>query len=527
MDRKTAAELFEELATRERAGGLDPGLWLGSMPDPDPVLRKRGEYATVLDELTADEQVCTAMQQRKLQTLLRGDYDFSPGRFRGEQATAEAEALCKALVTDLERVDIYNLISEVLDAPYYGYTVAELLWEPGGLGAKLRDVVVKPRRWFGWGAGTPGQSGQSGQPGRPGEPLFVGEGGLAEARPLHPHKFVLARHFPTYDNPYGLRLLSRCLWPVAFKKAGVRWWARFCEKYGLPHVIGEALGRMERAEREQNAAMLKRMVEDAVAVVSGLKLHVLEAKHQGELHKTYVEYWDAAMAKVLVGQTLSSDVGKGGGGTYAQAQAHLQVLDSYAAADARLVTTFFTDLAWVYGQVNRPGVLTPTFGYPEPEDLERQARLDKSLHDTGVRFKKSHYVGRYGLAEEDFELAEEAEEARAPGAGGVEFAAQDQTVAVAPVSQVADSQELLDGLVDGMLDQAGELLQEQADSLAALLARAESYEDARLLLAEALGPDDEDPLAEQLLNGMLNAALLGRWSVEQELSEPGARGDQA
>ena len=205
------------------------------------------------------------------------------------------------------------------------------------------------------------------------------------------------------------------------------------------------------------------------------------------------------------------------------------MLHRYAPAPARLVTTFFTDLAWVYGQVNRPGVLTPTFGYPEPEDLERQARLDTALHGTGVRFKKSHYVGRYGLAEEDFELAAGAEEARAPGAGGVEFAAQDVAAQAAPVASVEDPQDLLDGLVDGMLDQAGELLREQADSLAALLARAESYEDARLLLAEALGPDDEDPLAEQLLNGMLNAALLGRWSVEQELPEPEpeARGDQA
>ena len=63
----SAAELSTELATRSNAGVLFGELegWLNTLPDPDPVLRKRGDDAAILRELSADEQVTTAMLSRK------------------------------------------------------------------------------------------------------------------------------------------------------------------------------------------------------------------------------------------------------------------------------------------------------------------------------------------------------------------------------------------------------------------------------------------------------------------------------
>ncbi len=66
-----ATGLTTELATRQNAG-LTPGElegWLNVLPDPDPVLRKRGDEASVLAELSADDQVTTAMLSRKNRVL--------------------------------------------------------------------------------------------------------------------------------------------------------------------------------------------------------------------------------------------------------------------------------------------------------------------------------------------------------------------------------------------------------------------------------------------------------------------------
>lgn len=511
-------ELYSEIATRAAAQGFSGLDFLAVLPDPDPILRKKSEYASVLEDLTADDQVCASIQQRKLKTLLKGDYTFSPGAETGEPPTSEAERLCDALSKDLERVDLKNLISQVLDAPYHGYTVAELMWEQASGRNQLVDVVVKPRSWFGFDPEN--------------QLVFLHMDG--EPRQVPEHKFLLTRHFPEYTNPYGLRLLSRCLWPVTFKKAGVRWWSRFCEKYGFPWTVGEATGKMSAAERQDNAQQLRNMVEDAVAVVSGMKLHVHEVSGKGEQHNTFVERWDAAIAKVLMGQTLTSDVGKSGTGTYAQARTHYQVLGDFAAADASLVETFFTDLAWTYGQVNGASALTPVFHFKEPEDQAQQAELDSKLYATGVRFKKSHYVNRYGLAEEDFEVASAADAGalqdiapspndaspNPPRAGEGAFAAP----SLPPTIDAGEGQDALDGMVDAMLGDAGSAVQRQADSLLALVESAESYEDALLLLAEALGPEDGDELAEQLLAGMVTAEMLGRWAASSS-DEPGEVGE--
>ena len=67
----SSAELSTELATRQNAGVLFGELdgWLSTLPDPDPVLRKRGDDAEVLRELSADDQVTTAMLSRKNRVL--------------------------------------------------------------------------------------------------------------------------------------------------------------------------------------------------------------------------------------------------------------------------------------------------------------------------------------------------------------------------------------------------------------------------------------------------------------------------
>lgn len=485
-----AADLTTEFATRV-AAGADFGSFLGILPDPDPVLRQRGEYASVLEDLTADDQVCMAMQNRKLRVLNKQDYDFSPGQAKGKDVSAQAAKLCDDLVADLEAIPLRDVFSSMLDAPFFGLTVLELIWEPRGGKLRLADIVAKPRTWFAFDDRN--------------KPVFCGNT-LADDIPLPTGKFVLVRHFPTFENPYGLRLLSRCLWPVAFKRGGIEFLTRFCEKFGMPWVLAKAPRNATRADRMSMASDLAAMVQDAVAVLpGGAEVDLASASGKaGDLHEGYLRRWDKAISKVLMGQTLTAEMD--GSGSRAASETHYNVGNDMAEADQFLVTGAMNEIALVYRNINAPaGVIAPVFGYNEPEDYDAQASLDTKLHGIGVRFKKSHFSRRYDLAEDEFDLEGETESLPADHSACIEFA------------NAQDAQDVVDRAVADIMPQAVKANAEIVSQIEKIVRSAESFEDMQVMLAELLGQDaDESELADLVGRIMLNAQAFGAMAAQEE-----------
>lgn len=499
VDFSDAQGLLGEIATRDAAGlaSLAAG-WLGVLPDPDPVLRKSGDDARVLEALSADYKVTASMQSRKLKTLLRGDYGFTPGAMPGQEPTTGAKAMTDALARDLERVDIYNTIAQVLEAPYFGFTPVEILWRADGGRLRIADLVPRPRDWFGFGD--------------KGELLFVGERGIPEAVPRH--KFILARHFPTYANPYGLRLLSRCLWPVTFKRAGIEFLMRFAERFGQPWVVGEARPGAQRPERQEMLSGLRSMVREAVAVVSGgSKVQIVESSGKGELQSKIVTMWDEAIAIMLEGQTLTSQVGEHG--SYAAANTHYQVSQDFADADKVLVRTFFNDLAWAYGQVNASGELTPVWDYVDPDDLRARADLGAKLHGQGVRFTRAYFERRFSLAADEFTITAAPAEGES---GAVEpgFAEPEPAQAkLAAPSRLSPGQSRVEALVAEVLPAGISAVGGMVEAILKIVAKAETPEDLQLLLAEAMPELDASGLEGMLEAALYAADMTGRFTVRQ------------
>ena len=184
--------------------GFDPVGWMGLFPDPDPVLLKTGDGVSVLRDLLGDWKVISSIQSRKLGTLKKRDYVLEAGHGEGKSPEAEAVRICKDMDEDLKQLDMYNLFSQVLDAPYFGNTFCEVIWRPEGGRMRIADLKPRPVEWFGFD--------------KKHEPRYRGTSESMD--PIPYGKIVIARHFPDATNPYGLRLLSRCLWPVAIKKGG-------------------------------------------------------------------------------------------------------------------------------------------------------------------------------------------------------------------------------------------------------------------------------------------------------------------
>ena len=362
------------------------------------------------------------------------------------------------------------------------------------------DIVPRPPRWFRFDNEN--------------RPTFVGVyGGIAaQPVPLPAGKFVFVQHHATYDNPYGLRLLSRCLWPVAFKRGGLRFYAKFVERHGLPWVVGEAPAKAERLEKQDMARDLARMVQDAVAVIPhGANVKLESAgQTQGALHEDFLARQDRAISKILMGQTLTVEME--GANSLAAAETHRSVAEDLADADKAMVTDAWNEIAWLYAQVNAgPGVLAPLAAYDEPEDLNTRADLDKKLVEIGVRFTAEHFKENYGLKPEEFTLEGESVEP-----AGANFAAPAAKKATTAEKAQANLDAAIVKMLPGALKSSAEFVTRLENEIRA----ARSYEDLEESLGVLLAPSmTPEALETFLARAMTAAAGLGMTAVRAEEEE--------
>jgi len=483
--------LMDDIATRQAA--WDWSGFMGLLPDPDPILRKLGDGSEILESLTADGHLISVIQQRKLGTLKK-EFRWGPGLVPGEKkASRQATKLAGDLTADLENVDLYNLISALLDAPLYGNTPVEIKWEPAADKSRLaiKDLEAKPSRWFSFNEYN--------------EPRFVSIQNAWDGLELPFGKFVLARHFPTYDNPFGLRLLSRCFWPVAFKKGGIKFWSVLAEKYGIPFLLGKHRVGATTTEKQEMLSNLSRMVRDAVAVIAqGGSVEIVETGKSGggdNIHSGLIHEMNAEMSKVIMCQTLTAET-SANGGSLSQGVVHADILDDVRHGDQTLVRKVMEEIAWLYMLVNAPGIPCPKFIWFEEDDPKKEfAERDKTLSESGIKFKKSHYVKTYGFDEADFDLKEEKPAKDKPAAA--EFAAAhepafpDQAALDAALEKLdpAAMQQPLAAIIKPIIDG---------------LQASGNVDDAYTALAEAFPKMDTAGLQEMLTRAIFVSDCWGR-----------------
>jgi hypothetical protein len=281
----------------------------------------------------------------------------------------------------------------MMDAVAYGYSPLEVIWLPDNGRWGIGDIVGKPPQWF-----------EFDQENRL---VFRTSVIGAKSEMLPENRFLIARHRPSYANPYGVKVFSKCYWPTTFKKNGFRWWTVFVEKYGGAFMYGKYPGNVDEKYKTELLSSLERMAADAVAIApadSNIIIDSIADKGGGSIvHKEYIEAANKEISKAVLGQTLTTDIGKNG--SYAAAKAHDLVRQDLAASDRRRISACFKWTFYNYGA----GVSPPTFEFVKDEDLQKdRAVRDKDLYAAGWRPKKSYITREYEIPEEDFDIAESA-----------------------------------------------------------------------------------------------------------------------
>ncbi len=199
------------------------------------------------------------------------------------------------------------------------------------------------------------------------------------------------------DEPHGIGLGQALWWPVWFKRNGARFWATMLEKFGMPTVVGEFPSGTPKSEQDKLLNAVQAVVSDSGLIMpAGLNIRLMEATRGGNAgYSEWMGYWDAAIAKVILGQTMTTDDGS----SYAQATVHYDVRQDLVKADADLISQTANG-SWVQWLVdyNLPGAAYPQIwrDLEDAEDLKARAERDQILFGLGFKLTPAAVQKIYG-----------------------------------------------------------------------------------------------------------------------------------
>lgn len=473
---KEYKSLAKELATRENINFYSLVRYL---PNPDPILKRQGKDITVYKELLNDARVGGCISSRK-SGVLSLEWDIDRGKAKSRQS-----ALIKKVFQNL---DIYQIISDILDAVFFGYAVLEVIWQQIDSYILPVKVVGKPQQWFAFDGNNN---------------LLLKTKENTLGIPVPNYKFLLVQHNATYENPYGFPELSRCFWPVTFKKGGLKFWVTFTEKYGMPYIIGKHPRGTSKEETDAFASLLDQMIQDAVCVIpDDSSVEILEGgkSASASIYRELVEYCDNEITIALLGQNLTTQVT---GGSYAAAQVHMQVRKDLIDSDKLMVEKTLNKLIdWIY-ELNFSDGEKPIFSMYEQEDVdkdlaERDEKLTKALQLSGLKLTKRYFQKYYGFEDEDLE---ELPPNKIPS----EIAFSE------PSEKTFPDQQALDKAIDSLEPETlQKLIEEVLKPVLDLLKTGNSYEEIMENLYE-LYPDMSSEKLEELLTKAIYISEL--WGI--------------
>lgn len=347
--------LSQEIATRT----TDPNFYgaLTYLPNPDEVLRKLGRSHEVFDAIVADSHVIG-----ELRSIRAGMLGFEWRLQVGGDQSADIRALelCQQVMDNRPSnwMRWSDVIWNMAQAVFRGYKVHEVVWERFGQYLLPAKVVDRPERRFVY---SPDNELRLKTRDKPIEGIELGA-----------YKWLLTRHMPSYENPYGVAVFSSCFWPYTFKHSGFRYFVKFCEKYGIPWAIGKYPEGTPKPQQDALVDGLVAMIEDGVASIpDNNKVELLEAKHSGELvHERLVNICNREISKALTSQTLATEIQ--GEGSRAASETHRKREESVNESDREMICDTINELfAWIT-EINIPGARPPRFEFYQEEEARKE-----------------------------------------------------------------------------------------------------------------------------------------------------------
>ena len=464
--------------------GLDLGGYVGEVKKPgDDLLQSLGGDLKHYEKLLRDEQVSSTFQQRR-RAVVSAEWEVEPG---GEAA---ADKAASDFIDEMLRHIRFDAVTDkMLFGVFYGYAVAECLWARDGARIVLDKVKVRKAKRFRFGND---------------DSLRLIKAGEPKGVEMPERKFwTFSTGADNDDDPYGLGLGYWLYWPVFLKRNGVKFWAIALEKFGMPTAKGtHPSGATPEDTKKLLEAAAAVGTDAAVVMPEGMDVQLIEAvRRAGGDFAVFCRYMDAAIAKVVLSQTMTTDDGS----SLSQANVHMDVRQDVVKSDADLVCESLNTgpVLWLT-EWNFPGAATPRVRrvIEEPEDLKAASERDKTIHDMGFRPRLDYVCEKYGGGWEERRPGKPDDDFTPRKGDGAQFA-----------EPTADAIEALIGDLarDGDLADAMDPIIGPIEKLAADSAGFEEFTEG---LAGLLKDMDADKLAEVLARSQFAARLAGETGAD-------------
>ena len=316
----------------------------------------------VLCDLCRDDQVWACWRQRT-ESVVASEWSVTPGGDRPED-----HAACDFLRLQLSRLRFDDICRKMLWGEFYGFSIAECIWGSEDGRTVLEGLRVRRAERF----------------------RLLSDDRLQLLGPGSA-KFLPSRKFWVYcasaqsdDDIYGPGLGEQLYWPVFFKRHGVRFWSAGLEKFSVPTVIGRSDLTGGKREKQEILDILDSMTSSSTIVAPrGLEIELLEARRRsGGDHAVFCQYMDRMIAKVLLGQPGTTEIGQHRGN--AEVLQSIQFHLVKASADSLCESLNCGPVRWLT-EWNFPGAAFPQVwrDFTQSEDLQdrsaRDARIAQSL----------------------------------------------------------------------------------------------------------------------------------------------------
>ena len=478
------------------------GLW-SRLPNPDTVLRKMGADQRVYDQILYDAHVMGEMRTIHA-ALLEFEWRIVPGE--ESRGARRATDLARKIMARRPAPEMTwpDMAWSMADALFRGMAVHEVIWMRDAQKRFLpARIEQRPNRRF----------------------VFDDDSRLRLLTRLKPFDgeavpekvFLLGRHMPTYDNPYGVAVLSACFWPFVFKHAGYKYFTTFCERFGFPWPVGKYPPDGGSIDAASMIEMLQTMVMNAVAAIpqdAEITFPGNSVNSSGATpHERLIQACNREFSKALTSQTLATEID--GEGSRAASETHHQRERSGHLSLRQIVSgTLNTLFEWVTEINFGANVAPPVFEYFE----EDEARMNwAKLYETARQYlpipqaevyKRLHIIPPEGDEPVLPGYGQPARPASEGNRGEMQFAAPG-----------ADPGAVLEEALQALLaaDEGGVAARLGRDITQPVLEMAEADPDALGIRLGALYPLlDTQGLEELLARVMYVAELVGRDDAERD-----------
>jgi phage gp29-like protein len=469
----------------------------------DSILNLRGGGDLQLyEEVYSDAQVKSVFEQRQ-KAVVQCEWKVDPAS--DDAIDVKAAEFLKQQLDNIGWDRVTNLM---LFGIFYGYSVAELIYERQNNTVGLSKIKVRDRKRFRFDDEsrlrllTP-------------DNMFQGE--LVEA----PYFWHFATGADHDDEPYGRGLAHWLYWPVFFKRHGLKSWLTFLDKFAVPTAVGKYDPRSANAEERRNLLSAGAALGNDAAVIipHDMQLELIEAARSGVSdYRSLHDAMDGTMAKVVLGQTAST---QGTPGKLGNEDLQGDVRQDLIKADADIICESFNLgparwlTAWNFSSAQPPTVMRVT---EVSEDLLSRANRDESVaRTTGYRPTLNYVQETYGGEWEDPKIPVAGLDRNTP----VGFAAPIATLQKDPsLGSVIAAQARLDNAIESIpMALYAEITDPLVVPVIAAIKNGATDEEAAELLLESIPDMNTQKFAETLANAIFVADLWGQLSSQQVNNE--------